>query len=205
MNFHQSFGYVHQQDDLPPEDRKIQFSLDGKIWKKITQSFVVASAIRGGPGQQSSWLFVHGGLTSKWLRRFGHMIESVRSRRSSRIESLNEFATHSFTSAAGLSFVFEKDDSPVWSRMYDKWTESRLCQDYLPGILSAFKVDRIMVGHMPQHSGKPQLRCGGRIVLADVKISRWMNANEKPNPSAYILTSDGSLRLLQLGPGISDT
>ena len=200
MNFHRSAAdYVHKEDDIPREFRSSEFSMDGRIWKQITDSFVMASAIRGDQ-PQSSWLFVHAGINPEWFLKYASMIQAVRARDSSRIESLNEFSTFSLKNASGLSFALEDDASPLWSRKYEDLPDKILCNEYLSRILAAFKVDRIMVGHSPQSSGKPRFRCGGRLVLADTRISRWMNFdtnNRMSNPTAYLLSSDGTVKLLQ--------
>jgi len=203
MNFHRTAEpYVHPHDDLNLDKRSLEFSLDGDTWKRMTQSYLIAAAVRG-PSLGSRWMFVHGGISKKWFSKFGPMIQSLRSRGSSRIGALNEFSAHAFKTAAGLSLAFEDEDSPLWTRMYENMSEEKLCNEYLSDILSVFEVDRIMVGHMPQmRERKPKSRCNGRIWLADVGISQWMTKGRKSYPTAYKLSADGTATLLQFNQTI---
>lgn len=188
LNFHgRAHRYLHTSDKLQYDERKHEFSVDGSLWKKISSKLVMAARFFDKDG--GGILFVHGGLDLSWMKDFRNLIESTSSGGSA-ITSLNEFARYSFTQAPDLSYIFNEDSSPVWTRVLDEEEESALCDNIIGPILSELKVDMIFVGHNPQYSGEVRMRCGGKVWLADTCISRWMSSGT-PNPTALILTIKG--------------
>jgi hypothetical protein len=62
-------------------------------------------------------------------------------------------------------------DGPVWWRGLAEGDEAEACA-LLDESLSHIKAARMVVGHTIQERGRMRLRCGGRLVLSDVGMSR---------------------------------
>eukprot|EP00873_Tetraselmis_striata_P044889 jgi/Tetstr1/465153/TSEL_009876.t2 len=63
------------------------------------------------------------------------------------------------------------DDGPVWYRGYAMDDEIRVCSR-LVGVLQTVHAQRMVIGHTVQADGRLHTRCGGRLHLIDVGISR---------------------------------
>ncbi|GBG31715.1 Shewanella-like protein phosphatase 2 [Hondaea fermentalgiana] len=59
----------------------------------------------------------------------------------------------------------------LWTRRYAEPNEREVCAE-LYQMLSSLKAHRMLVGHTVQQTGRPTIRCEGRLVLADTGMSR---------------------------------
>ena len=110
----------------------------------------------------NSTVFVHGGIHPEWASDFGlEKLNSV-------TRSLLAIKTNS--ELQGEYFLFSPD-SPTWYRGYAQLSENEICP-LLETTLKLLKVERMVVGHTPQGSGKILSRCHGRFIDIDVGISK---------------------------------
>ena len=154
-------------------------------------------------------LFVHGGVDLEWLRD--------RSLPGSVLD-INRYTRGSvLTKRAMADFV--KGESILWTRILATNSEDDVCGALIDEILAHFKVARIIVGHTPQEDYLAKTRCGGKIILTDVMMSRWMTNASHPEddmtggrPVAVIMkmNDDGGLQSIvahytDLATGTVDT
>jgi predicted MPP superfamily phosphohydrolase len=188
MNFHgDASRYVHPEDTLKGKARQTEFSLDGRLWKRMNQKMVIAARTSFG---DEHTLFVHANFDSEWFTRNAEILSAFNNSPTS-IHNLNIVGRYVSGSAGDLSYVLTEDDSPVWSRALEQVDDDELCNVYVAGVLKTWNVNRIIVGHNPQDSRRVRVRCGGRVVLADVGISKWMYG-DNGNPMALVQTLSGA-------------
>lgn len=110
----------------------------------------------------NSTIFVHGGIHHEWASYFG-------------IEKLNAITTSLLSEKSDSELSQERflfgPDSPTWYRGYAQLPESEVCP-LLESTLKTLKVERMVVGHTPQRSGKILSRCSGKFIDIDVGISK---------------------------------
>jgi hypothetical protein len=158
MNLVDLWDYVTQDDILEFggwNERKKAFNKDhgylGTYLKNLNISVIVNSTI-----------FVHGGIHPAWAKKFGldnlNLITNSMLRDNKAEELQKEY------------FLFGPD-SPTWYRGYAQLPEDEVCP-LLDEALKALKVERMVVGHTPQRSGKILSRCNGRFLDIDVGISK---------------------------------
>jgi hypothetical protein len=189
LNFHsQASAYVHQQDELRGSERVHAFSLNGKLWRNLSEKMVTGA--RFDDGTNSGILFVHGGIDLAWMRSANNLIPSV-TKNASPVHSMNLLVNYFLTQAADLSQILQHIYSPLWTRIFEEATEIQLCSKIIPPILREFQVGMIVVGHNPQSSKRVRVRCDGRILLADTRMSAWMGKGVT-NPTALLITNEGT-------------
>lgn len=94
--------------------------------------------------------------------------------------------------------ICSRKDSVFWTRSFHKSSEDVLCGEDLDAVLRFFKVARIIVGHSGMASKRVLSRCNGKVVMADVRLSRWMDpARKEGQPMALIMTMDDQTRRLR--------
>ncbi|KAI9206747.1 Metallo-dependent phosphatase-like protein [Polychytrium aggregatum] len=124
-------------------------------------------------GELGSWLrglgittkvggtvFVHGGIHPSWARHG--------------VRKLNEMARAALTlppDQIHRQAIFD-GKSPIWYRGYASNPEATECA-VLEQALNYLGAKRMVVGHTPQQSGKILKRCGGKVFVIDVGISRY--------------------------------
>ena len=90
-----------------------------------------------------------------------------------------------------LEMRMKYGNNPMWSRtLAEKFTEMGYigCGDSLETLLELFQVSRIIVGHTPQYDREVKSRCGGKIILADIAMSKWIARDGAPRyPVALII------------------
>ncbi|KPI83293.1 putative Serine-threonin protein phosphatase [Leptomonas seymouri] len=72
--------------------------------------------------------------------------------------------------------VYLRSNGPLWTRKMISESMMDDCGE-VNEILEKFNVTRIIVGHTPQHTGRIEQYCDGRVIAADVGMSRWMYNN----------------------------
>ena len=139
---------------------------------KMAVGMVRVSALPGVNGRLSlthprnpNTLFVHAGIDLRWHKGF---------RDHQTMQGINEVIQTLVNSPYGLGQL-DMPHSPMWTRQLSENDEKFVCGEPLARILYYFKVSRIVVAHSPQDDMQVKTRCGGRILLTDVKMSRWMS------------------------------
>ena len=165
--------------------RRAAFSPGGKVWKRITDDFFFMARVSFGDSENV--LFVHAGMHPKWIKTLKTKTGDTS------IGGMNKFLMDELKRNPNSDFL-SSAVSPVWTREMAQDTDSVVCSNLLPQVLTALNVTRIVVGHTPQEALVSTARCDARIVLADVAMSRWMGSGKFGNPAALIfaLADNGS-------------
>lgn len=164
--------------------REEVFANDGHVGEYLIDNY--STFLRFGGGLDSSTLFVHGGVDFEFIHESFGEYPSV--------YELNN--TYEMVLQSGYPedvTLLNTEKSPVWTRIIAEEPENIACP-LVDEILRRFRVAQIVVGHTPQTSRRVQTRCGNKLVLADVMISRWMfvgpvdeSVYENGNPMALIM------------------
>jgi len=159
MNLTGDWRYVHPGDLEAfggAEARRRALALDGPYggWLK---GLPVAADLGDA-------IFVHGGI------RPGLAVRGV--------DRLNQEARDSLMGATPTSTAAEilGPEGPLWFRDYVSAPESEACPA-LARALDALGRDRMVVGHTTRRDGRIQTRCGGRLHVIDIGISRAYGGN----------------------------
>ena len=181
-------SYVHPAEMFffgGPAARRAAFAPGGHWFKHITDRFV--GVAKHTPERGRGTLFVHGGIETDWFMwNLGFNFGAV--------DEINALMRTAVSTEEEHDRLNAEMTSPVWSRMFAVAADEELCGDYIEEVLEIFNVDRIVVGHSPQMDGYMKSRCGGRVILADVAMSRWMRDGVNDRPAALIFAlNDGEL------------
>lgn len=188
LNLQGHYHYVNRPTFggfLSKQMRDSAFSLDGPYGKFIAENLKLVHVDEG-------FVFVHAGFSS--------VPESANA------EVINEKVR---TALKGRDFrdPLLRSEGPVWTRQMIMKAMLDNCDD-IRSVLNHFKGDRIVVGHTPQKSGKIEEYCEGKLVAADVGISRWMAGNRamleivvltRLNPKTGTLSKETSIAELRPG------
>ena len=179
-----SAQFIHPDDEWSmggPEERAKAFGLGGHLFEKMANSFVGLARIVSDKApvfadpmdaRNPATLFVHGGVDMGWLR------DRLRIK-SGDVNSFNVVAQNIVLSGpTGFLEDLNMDDSILWDRILANGDEWYVCYRLIDPILTHFKVARIILGHTPQEDRMAKTRCGGKIILADVMMSRWMTTRD---------------------------
>jgi predicted MPP superfamily phosphohydrolase len=139
------------------ENRIIAFSQKGWIGKYLRNLGVAAIV--------DDTVYAHGGITPKWAE-FG-----VEKMNQNTISDLHRKNTHQLKRVELFNF-----QGPTQYRGYARDAEPGICKT-LETALKSMKVNRMVLGHTVQQNGKIASRCGGRIILIDVGISKYKRGN----------------------------
>ena len=172
------------------------FDRSSPLWKKMASSgllmgrFVDSHAFpkpHSLPSKKSV-LFNHAGPEPNF-------IDSVPEHVAESIHLMNQMAQIAVTSndTSGdmwLKLLMNNEQSPVWSRVLtdDQMDQRILCGQILPVVLERFGVGRLVLGHTPQYDHRMKALCGGRIILADCAISRYM-ADDDGQPAVLVMSN----------------
>ena len=192
--------YVHPRESIVAGGsvaaRNAMFAIGQPLHTRMTSQMVGLARLSIGPSgrwipdhheRSPATLFVHGGIDLEWMAR---MAEDG---------DVNAVNGRLYAAAFTVPSLWDwnRPRSPFWIRDYEFATDSNLCGYDLSRVLRKFKVGRIVVGHMPQEGGVVRSRCQGRIILTDVKMSRWMDTrdvdegtSEGGRPVAVIMRMD---------------
>ncbi|CAK0883834.1 unnamed protein product [Prorocentrum cordatum] len=129
-------------------------------------SLHVASALR------RRTLFVHGGLHPFWIHNASYAGPEALNAAVRRL-LLEERRSPLLRYAAVDG---RRVPGPLWDRDYQRQPEAEYCAR-LAESLGAWGARRAVVGHTPTPRGRPRTRCGGRLILADTGLSRWVKGS----------------------------
>ena len=199
----ESSQFVHPADEAffgGAAFRNAAYAPGGELFRAIASNFIGVARLLPTPGRPApvhnpATLFVHGGMDMDWL--FFDLDVA-----SDDIAELNEEVE--IAVLYGSLSLLNQEESILWTRDLAQVDEAVICGKPLEEILDHFQVARIIVGHTPQSDGVAKARCGGRIILADVMMSRWMtgglvdeHAKVGGNPVALIMTIDRQTQELE--------
>lgn len=85
-------------------------------------------------------------------------------------------------------------DGAVWSRRYTKAGDHKVCSE-VAQLVVRLGVQRVVVGHTVQQGGRVTSRCGGRLLMADVGLSRAIAGHA----TALVCSDGGDLRAVYAG------
>lgn len=191
MNFHRTAGpYVDKDDFLQNPARGMEFSIGGSLWTSISQISLMAARFSSKTSDGDGVLFVHAGIDLDWfdlreplMKQSFPTVDPAQNP----VYALNLLSRYTLTTATDLSYIWAEENSPIWTRAFERLDEHTLCDTFLPQILAKFKVSVIFVGHSPQKSRKVRARCDNRIMLTDTAMSRWMGFGSE-NPTSFVIS-----------------
>jgi len=186
--------------------RREKFNPGGELWEKLTTSYNLMMRLSsdeqpGNPPLESpNTLFVHAGLEPEWFSLWFGERWRQNSRKISVDDVNRRFETYLRQGNFEPLLALEEDNSITQTRAMSH--PSYDCSQ-LDAILRYWDVERIMVGHNARISRRVESLCGGRIVLTDAMMSRWMIGFNKSdeafaNPSVVHmkLASPGQIEYL---------
>jgi hypothetical protein len=163
---HEIMNLVENYEDVTDEDirtfggadkRKEAFALEGWLGKHLRNLGITAIV--------DDTVYAHGGITPKWAQvgidRINH-------------DTIDDL--HKMSISELLNVEMFKSEGPTQYRGYARDAEPAICK-ILEEALRSIKVNRMVLGHTVQENGKITARCGGRIILIDVGISKYKNNN----------------------------
>ena len=153
MNLASEFHYVHPESNEAfggKNKRRHAFALDG-LYGQLLTNFPVVHV-------ESRTLFVHAGLLPVYAK-LG-------------VKALNDKAHRALSSGDFRNKLFGTD-GPIWTRLMITDATNGRCSD-VEETLRILDVDRMVVGHTPQRSGRLGSFCDDKILAVDVGLSKWM-------------------------------
>ena len=166
--------YIHEKEltwsRFGSMERRYRSFRTGEPIGDMLQARSVSMARVSSAGNRGT-LFVHAGVDPNFM-------EDNMNFSSTDIDSVGELneriaAAIRDKNAKSLLELALSEQSTVWTRILAELPDSILCNQVLPHILLALKVDRIVVGHTPQEDHRMKVRCG-RVYFTDIAISSWM-------------------------------
>lgn len=156
MNLQKDYRYVHSLEFggfVTKRLRDMAFDIAGPYGKFITDNLKTIHIEQGT-------LFVHAGIVSDHLKDFnGVDAFNDKIREDLRLRNFNSPQLASY--------------GPIWSR---KTVFSGMADDCgdIEKVLRTLGVDRIVVGHTVERSGRFGEYCDGKLFTIDIGLSRWM-------------------------------
>ena len=171
--------------------RRNEFSTGGKLWTKLTSEFQFMLKIVVG---EEKVLFVHAGVHPKYITAIRNKI----SEEEDVVVGMNKFLLNEVIKNPSSDYLVSAN-SPIWTRDLAQGSDKQICQNMLPAVMRMMDVTRIVVGHTPQETLVTGNRCNGRLLLADVAMSRWMGSGHNGNPSVVLFSvTDNGKRLTRI-------
>ena len=192
--------FAHPVDDL----RDIEVYPASGYARRMVSDFNTIAVLDGAPHART--LFVHGGFDIEWLAlRMAHIDLGDAAMVNSVIRSMMQ------SKSIRRQRIPNENASPFWTRWMAQAPDAIVCDMLIDSVLEMFEVARIIIGHTPQTDRQAKTRCGGKIILADVKMSHWMS-NQGARPVALVMRTDratGSLDSItahytDLATGVTD-
>lgn len=145
--------------------RMESWTKEGEVGRLIREGFDVIALEEAGEkiDPRGRTLFVHAGIEASTMKRYG-TVEAMRA------EGKKSLLDDELDTGL-LSEILQ-------TRHLAQGAEMAVCNE-VEDILKTAKGERIVVGHTPTtlvggKQGAPVVRCGGRLILMDVAMSRWM-------------------------------
>lgn len=175
----ESDDYVHEDDAKTFTDlrgRNAAFSPpSGMMFRELLESSLLMARLgtRLAPNRDRNpnTLFVHAGIEYAWMQKYMSIGQNTNIVFDS-MDDINTRFKRLLQDPRGRE-VLAGGHSPLWTRHLVQGPEEIVCGELLR-ILSHFQVGRMIVGHTPQTNLLVNTRCGGKLVLLDTMISRYM-------------------------------
>jgi hypothetical protein len=153
MNLGNQLHYVHPESHEAfggKHHRRKAFAADG-IYGQFLRTFPIMHV-------ESRTLFVHAGLLPRHARKG--------------VAALNAEARQAILQG-DLDHPIFKTDGPVWTRLLVTDATNGRCGD-VDETLRLLDLDRMVIGHTPQRSGRLGSFCDDKLIAIDVGLSKWM-------------------------------
>lgn len=182
MNIMNQVHYVHPESIEYFEgsvNRKRQFSAEGVYGQWIRQNPLLHV--------EGSTLFVHAGLSPQFAAKG--------------VDALNKEAKEALSQKSlrhlDRSALFGVH-GPIWTRLLITDAMNGRCKDVEESLSLLPGIERMVVGHTPQRSGRVETYCDDKLIAVDVGLSKWMYGNL----AALEITQkvDGSVELREIIP-----
>lgn len=174
MNLQGDFDYStndENQDYGGLEARRQSLSPTGALGQALRKRHQTLALVETTPGSGDGVLFVHGGLLPEMVEHYGQRNEDAVNKFNEVAASLLQGDSASLIQSSNPVFG---DEGPFWLRRFAMSKNThRVCRD-LERTLQVFGARRMVVGHTIQESGHIGSRCGGRLLLGDTQISRFV-------------------------------
>lgn len=154
LNLQGQYHYVHKEHYGGFMSRPLRVDAmnpNGAFGKYIIDNFKAAYL-------DEDTLFVHAGIEADMAI--------------SDVDTLNSEVQQALR-ARNHRHAYLRSNGPLWTRKMIMDSVIDRCEE-VEDILQRVGAARVVVGHTPQRSGKIEQYCGGRVIAADVGISRWM-------------------------------
>jgi len=160
------------------EARKKAFSSKGDLGRSIRENFEVVALLpsawhkRGElpPLSSAATLMVHAGIKADTALKYQRVADMAREGRQALSRSLK---------GDDEGLLGELLNEILQNRFLAQAKEGKVCPD-LKKTLMHFGAARMVLGHTPQDTRREKIRCGGRLVLLDVAMSRWLLNPHRP-------------------------
>lgn len=182
MNLMSQFHYVHPESHEyfeGKEKRKQHFGQHGMYGRWLRNNPLVHV--------EGSTLFVHAGLSPKFAAMGVDKLnadakELLAQRKLHGLDRTELFGVH----------------GPIWTRLLITDAMNGRCGDVVKSLELLPGVERMVVGHTPQRSGRIETYCDDKLIAVDVGMSKWMYGNL----AALEITgkSDGTVELREIVP-----
>ncbi|RKP22555.1 Metallo-dependent phosphatase-like protein [Syncephalis pseudoplumigaleata] len=159
MNVAHNYHYVHPHDELQDKGRTKEFAAAGSLGKRLYRLPLVYRV--------GNILFAHGGISSDMPMKPLYQINRESDSALTKIDGRRADLEHDTESVIGIN-------GPAFFRDYSSGSNEQKIAKGVGEVLAYYGVERMIVGHHPQQSGKFKFRCGGRYIITDISISRYM-------------------------------
>ena len=204
MNMRGTAGHYIVEDDWEDLSWNKAARMDamrpgGSVFKEVAGELLAMVRLEGptsDDGINTNTLFVHGGLHKKWLSAHGFWARDLTGQ--AVVESVNAY--YASLARNRMSLKLLQDFCPDTPEAHSPVCEGEMAElrcDAIDELLIRFNVARIIVGHSPQADHNVKAQCGGKVIFADVAMSRWALMNDRMHPTALILEMDKSSHSLQ--------
>jgi hypothetical protein len=161
MNVMNQVHYVHPESVEFFEgaaNRKRQFSTEGVYGQWIRQNPLLHV--------EGSTLFVHAGLSPQFA------VKGVEALNKEAREALSQKSLRNLDRTALFGV-----HGPIWTRLLITDAMNGRCKDVTESLALLPGVERMVVGHTPQRSGRVETYCDDTLIAVDVGLSKWMYGN----------------------------
>ena len=213
MNMNGEYYRYIRDDDIGGypnlEARKNAVKPGGEIHQQLVGSYLGMVRLVGPVSDtmgNTNTLFVHGGVTMQWLRGKNMLVDG--SRGGALVRRVNAYFREFASTPRGVYQLETDRANPVWTRRLAYPFERFVgCGQELTELLEVFEVSRIIVGHTPQDDYTNKQLCDGKIILADVKMSGWIDWRKgssdlivEGHPALILMSMDSEHRLDAIVP-----
>ncbi|KFG46650.1 Ser/Thr phosphatase family protein [Toxoplasma gondii p89] len=169
MNICGDFRYAHPSETIEfggALERRRQF-MDGGHYGNMLRSFPLSIKANGV-------IFSHAGIPSDFaVLGLSKLTQQLREELANDCKLHNSrFYNEAMGSSTGDLFV-AGSQGPLWTRVYSMGQMTKICEE-LDKTLGILDSEKMVIGHTVQESGNIEVYCGGRLLLIDTGVSRYV-------------------------------